>query len=83
MKTSFTIFVGAADQYLTITPFTATSSCGKFLWKYSGVDPLDGHILIFENDLMSVNPKNGTIKVSQQKPLGTYFVKVVGELSDF
>jgi hypothetical protein len=31
---------------------------------------------------MSVNPKTGTIRVGQYKPLGTYFVKVIGVLPD-
>jgi hypothetical protein len=31
---------------------------------------------------MSVNSKTGTIKVAQNKPIGTYFVKVIGVLPD-
>ena len=81
-KSSFTIYGGSADQYLQITPFTATINCGSVIWKYSGVDPDDGHILNFENDLMSVNSKTGTIRVAQNKPIGTFFVKVIGELPD-
>ncbi len=31
---------------------------------------------------MSVNSKTGTIRVAQNKPIGTYFVKVIGKLPD-
>jgi hypothetical protein len=31
---------------------------------------------------MSVNSKTGTIRVSKQKPLGTYFIEVIGKLLD-
>jgi hypothetical protein len=64
-KSSFTIFGGNTDQYLRITSFSATQSCGNIFWKYSAVDPDDGHILNFENDLMSVNSKTGIIRVAQ------------------
>jgi hypothetical protein len=56
--------VGAAEQFLKITPFKAIATCDSFVWKYSGVNPIDGQVLSYSNDLMSVNNTSGEISVA-------------------
>ena len=58
------MYVGAAEQFLKITPFKAIATCDNFVWKYSGVNPIDGQVLSYSNDLMSVNNTSGEIRVS-------------------
>ncbi len=67
---------------LSITPFSAIASCDSPIWKYSGVDPIDGHYLNYSTDLMSLNTTSGEIRVAQTKQLGTYNIKVIGTLPD-
>ena len=62
-------------------PFSTTFNCGA--WTYTGVDNSDGHSLVAETDLMSVNSATGSIFVSMSKPIGTYTIKVIGTLPDF
>jgi hypothetical protein len=56
--------MGAAEQFLLITPFSAISTCENFVWEYSGVNSKDGHVLNYSVDLMSVNNTSGEIRVA-------------------
>ncbi len=39
-------------------------------------------MLSFANDLMSVDSKTGEIRLSKEKQIGTYFIKINGLLPD-
>ena len=69
---------------MQITPFSATPSCvsKKVVWNYSGVDPTDEHELTFEKNLISVDSKTGEIRIARLKPIGTFFLKIIGTLPD-
>jgi hypothetical protein len=71
-----------AEQYFSITPFSAIASCDDYAWKYYGIDPEDGHQLNYSIDLMTLNASSGQIRVAQTKQIGTYKIKVVGVLPD-
>jgi hypothetical protein len=70
---------------LPIAPFSATLNCGSYAntWTYAGFDNTDNHLLNNTTDFMSVDSTTGSIFVSKLKPNGTYYVKVVGTLTDF
>jgi hypothetical protein len=68
-----TFFVGIKDEFLAISPYSATATCGNFSWTYSGVDS-NGVPLNFATDLIEVNSSNGYIKVAKGIIIGNYTI---------
>jgi hypothetical protein len=56
--------MGAAEQFLSIKPFSAIATCENFVWEYSGVNPIDGNLYNYSVDLMSVSKSSGEIRVA-------------------
>jgi hypothetical protein len=59
-----------------------TASCGSAIWKYRGVNIDNLETLLYETDMISVDPWTGAIKINSNKPEGIYNIKVEGTLPD-